>query len=470
MKNFDVLDNLTKLKFAGKAEAFVEQKFLTPLLECLGYENHKDYEVYRHGDDGANFKLKYPPVENGAIKVKHYNPDYIPTIRKKIFWIIEAKSPTITYPFEYKYIIQGLQYCIHPEIQAKYLILSNGKNTSVYDAHSSIFFEQDIYAPIFEFENNELTKKWEEIYNLLGVEKIRTKIEKSIKDFYEKLSLSSLDEKYPEHLINFIGKEKYELAQKIRKNTAKLYVEKRDEEYTTTTQYLQSATLKELEIAMEYPLGRGSNNPSMYYVMKLLEIESEEQIYNILVTNYDRYSYFQKEHCYVALCTLHQKSSDQTMKKKIENFVNDHADEELSPLNKAESILLRVVRKMTMIHVHPTLRSKIDEQLKCAPEIVRFVEKPSVLNYTYSNELIIHDNYFGLLKQLSENELVLLIPNLEKLESILEADYQIAQKEQRDDEREIGGGFDVYGVGNKIWSLKNIAINYKISENTNGLN
>lgn len=470
MEMVDTLNRLIKLDFSGRAESFVEQKFLTPLLECLGYENHKDYEVYRHGDDGANFKLKYPPVENGAVKVKHYNPDYIPTIRKKIFWIIEAKSPTITYPFEYKYIIQGLQYCIHPEIQAKYLILSNGKNTCVYDAHSSIFFEQDIYTPIFEFEYRELTSKWEQIYNLLGVEKMRTQIEKSLKDFYEKLSLSSLDEKYPEQLINFIGNEKHELSKKIRKYTAKLYIEKMDEEYTATTENLQNATLEELKIAMEYPLGRGSNNPSVYYVMKLLETEPEDQIYNILVTKYDRYSYFQKEHCFVALCTLHHKSSDQVIKNKIENFIINHADEELSPLNKAESILLRVVRKMIMIHVNPTLRSKIDEQLKFAPEIVRFVEKPSALNYTYSNELIIHDKYFGVLKQIPENELILLIPNLEKLEFILEADYQIAQKEQRDDEREVGGGFDVYGVGNKIWSLKNIAINYKISENADGLN
>ena len=127
-----------------------------------------------------------------------------------------AKSPAITYPFDYQYIVQGLQYCIHPEIQAKYLILSNGKNTCVYDAHSSIFFEQDIYSPIFEFENTELINKWEQIYELLGIEKIRTKIEKSLKDFYEKLALSSLDEKYPEYLINYIGKEKSNISQDIR--------------------------------------------------------------------------------------------------------------------------------------------------------------------------------------------------------------------------------------------------------------
>ena len=46
----------------------------------------------RHGDAGAAFKLKYPPVERGARQARTYNPDYLPTIRKKMFWVIEAKS------------------------------------------------------------------------------------------------------------------------------------------------------------------------------------------------------------------------------------------------------------------------------------------------------------------------------------------------------------------------------------------
>jgi hypothetical protein len=117
----DQLSELEILDFTGKGEAFVEARFLTPLLASLGYETHKDYEVVRHGDEGSAFKLHYPPVEKGAQRVKHYNPDYVPTIRKKMFWIIEAKSPKdVAYPFEAKYLVQGLQYCIHPEIQAKW--------------------------------------------------------------------------------------------------------------------------------------------------------------------------------------------------------------------------------------------------------------------------------------------------------------------------------------------------------------
>jgi hypothetical protein len=87
------LQALSKLEFTDKGESFVEQRFVTPLLECLGYETHKDYEVIHHGDDGSAFKLRHPPVEMGALRDRTYIPDYVPTIRKKMFWIIEAKSP-----------------------------------------------------------------------------------------------------------------------------------------------------------------------------------------------------------------------------------------------------------------------------------------------------------------------------------------------------------------------------------------
>ena len=134
------LAEIESLDFSGKGESFVESKFLTPLLEYLGYETQRDYEVIRHGDDGSSFKLNYPPVETGAKRVKHYNPDFIPTIRKKMFWVIEAKSPTdVPHPFDVKYIVQGLQYCIHPEIQAQYLLVSNDLVSCLFDAHGAVF-------------------------------------------------------------------------------------------------------------------------------------------------------------------------------------------------------------------------------------------------------------------------------------------------------------------------------------------
>src|ERR1017187_4556171 len=182
------LRQLETLAVTGKGEAFVESRFITPLLEYLGYEAHKDYDVRRHGDDGASFKLRYPPVEKGAVKVRHYSPDYIPTIRKKMFWIIEAKSPKdVPHPFDGKYIVQGLQYCIHPEIQAKYMLLTNGLVSAVYDAQGAVFFEGDIYTPVLEFKTSELSQRWSEIYQLLSVETLRTRIEVDLKAMYDKM-------------------------------------------------------------------------------------------------------------------------------------------------------------------------------------------------------------------------------------------------------------------------------------------
>jgi hypothetical protein len=176
------LKQLSALDFAGKGEHFVEAKFITPLLECLGYESHEDYEVVRHGDDGAAFKVRYPPVENGAVRVKQYNPDYIPTIRKKAFWVIEAKSPKETaFPFAPKYLVQGLQYCIHPDIQAKYLLVTIGVTSALYDAHGAAFMERDAYEPVFVFYSTELTARWSQIYEWLSVERLRVRIESDLK-------------------------------------------------------------------------------------------------------------------------------------------------------------------------------------------------------------------------------------------------------------------------------------------------
>jgi hypothetical protein len=244
------LQELEGLDFTGKGEAFVESRFLTPLLECLGYETHKDYEVVRHGDDGSAFKLHYPPVEKGAQRVKHYNPDYVPTIRKKLFWIIEAKSPKdVAYPFEAKYLVQGLQYCIHPEIQAKYLLVTNGAYSAVYDAHGAVFFEKEIYEPIFEFRSSELIRRWDEIFNLLSVERLRTRIETDLKAMYDKLCQSSLDKTYPHRLLNQIGASAGQNARQIEKHVLKLYVEGMDRERDIWLEHME-----QLDAAQVYSL------------------------------------------------------------------------------------------------------------------------------------------------------------------------------------------------------------------------
>lgn len=462
MKNLEILRKISSLDFTGKGESFVEQRFLTPLLECLGYENHKDYEVHRHGDAEINFKLNYPPVETGAKKVKHYHPDYVPTIRKKIFWIIEAKSPmTISSPFSYEYIVQGLQYCIHPEIQSKYLILSNGIDTSIYDAQSALYLNENMYEAIFSFNQSEIVDKWSDIYNLLGVEKIRLKIEMDLKMYYEKLCLSSLDDNYPHQLAQTITENKTNLSIKIKKHLNTLIVEDIDNSFKTQENDLKNKTLDELKDIIKIA---SIQRPIFYihYIDMLISEYNEDKIISLLTTNYKKMSYFEKEHCFASLATFYNTISNQALKDDMITFFKEHVNEEISLLNKLEALHLRLYRKSNVISVYPEKRKEINEYLKTAPELERFVNKPNALIQTYSTELLVHHNFFELIVNQTDIELIEFIKLYEEIEKSTEKLYKEAESKLNENERELGGGFAYFGVGNKIWSLPNILKDYNI--------
>ncbi len=461
MEKFKKIKQLSELNFSNRGESFVESKFLTPLLDCLGYESHNDYEVRRHGDTGTSFKLNYPPVEKGAKKVKYYNPDYMPTIRKKIFWIIEAKSPKLVpYPFEYKYIVQGLQYCIHPEIQAKYLVLSNGKHTCIYDPHSAIFFNENIYEPVFEFRSNEVYEKWEEVYNFLGVEKLRSKIEDSLKSYYEKLCLSSLDEDYPEKVGKKITSEQSALKHQIRNHVAKLYVKMTDDDYSRLQHKYENFSLANLENYMKNPVTRGKE-PSQHYVEKLLKEKPPDEIFSLLISNYNDFSFFQKQHSMVAVCHLHNLIGNSQLKQTIKAYVLRKISDKIPILNKAESAFLRVIRKLLIIGEYPKIRQVLSEYLRSLPEIDRFVNPPTPLYYTYPIELILHDHYFKILKNMTSEELELLTQKLLKEEAEIEQAFTEAWESLPGNEKEING-FESYGLGDKMYTLGNIAKNFGI--------
>ena len=246
---------LEYLDFNDKGENYVRENFVVPLLKCLGYDNHKDYEVKRDGDAGISLKLKSPPVERGAKKVKSFNPDYMPTIRKKCFWIIEAKTARdLKYPFDDNFIMQGLQYCIHPEIRAKYLVLTNGLYTNVYDSFSRIYDGGDIYEPILTFCNTEISLKWNEIYQLLSAEKIRKFIEDDVLNMYEKVVSSSLDYEYPQRMLNRIEEISKDASLSISEHISRL-------RYEVVMQSLQNqqkenavSSIEDLDFQMDLPL------------------------------------------------------------------------------------------------------------------------------------------------------------------------------------------------------------------------
>jgi hypothetical protein len=462
-EHLQTLQNLMNLSFDGKGESFIEAAYLTPLLQCLGYEIHKDYEVIRHGDDGSSFKLKTPPVESGAVNVRNYQPDYIPTIRKKCFWIIESKSPkNISYPFDLKYIVQGLQYCLHPEIQSKYLLVTNGAYSAVYDAYGGIFLESDIYSPILEFKSSELIKRWPEIFELLSVERLRLRIENDLKIMFDKLCLSSLDVNYPSSLRNRICVSIGKHVSDIKKNIYKLQVDHENAEQKKWQENIELLSPEQILPMMEYPLGYGTGIAE-YFVKKSIAVGiTAQQIFLQLTENFELQCIFRKEHTFVGLCSLSFFTQSDTIKPDIMVFFTKHADADLPMHNQIECALLRYTRKYIVCSIYPKLREKIEAEVESAPELIKYVFQPTALKQTYHDEMLLHDYRFQLLKDVSTEQLAIMREMIEELESKLENDFKTVRSQLPDTEIQIGG-FEGYGFGKKHYAFKNIIKNFRIN-------
>ena len=463
------LNLLANISFEGKGESFVEQRFLTPLLEMLGYDSHKDYEVIRHGDDGSSFKLKCPPVENGNKTIKTYNPDYVPTIRKKTFWVIEAKAPKSDEINKKESIVQGLQYCVHPEIQAKYLFLSDGDNSKIFDIQRNYFgeLEGNIYEPILEFRNTELREKWETIFNLLSPEKIREKIERNLVEYYEKICLSSLDENYPKCVSGKISSKINEIKSKIRKNVNKLRCESIDQSIEGWKNTLSKASDIDLLFYMGFPFRMGGKAavPAVCYVKRLLKQQiSVDNIFELLVKGYEKQTVFRKQNTFAGLCELHNLTADVTAKEKIRQFIYDDNNRKMNAFNIAETVILRFCKKLLVITLYDPQQKWLETKINSLPEIIRFVNPPNPIDDINSIALV---SYFGVLPRLQmqtdafcEN----LAMEIKQIETSLEEDWKSVVHKIPESQKELFG-IEYCGLGCNIDCVENIVRKFCLNFN-----
>jgi hypothetical protein len=460
--HLQLIRHLERLDFSGKGEAFAESMYINPLLECLGYDAHKDYEVVRHGDDGSSFKLKYPPVEKGAVSVKHYNPDYIPTIRKKAFWIIEVKSPKdVVDPFDYQYLVQGLQYCIHPEIQAKYLLISNGIVSAVYDAHGAVFLEKNIYQPILEFKSTELGRCWPDIYEVLSAEKLRTRIEIDLKAMYDKLCLSSLDKSYPGELLKRIGTSERAHSRAIEKHVIMLQVEGMNQERAKWRSKMEQLDAAAIFARMNVPLPPGGSEAQYFVQKSLAGGRHPQEVLSQLIRDFEQQCIFRKIQTFVAVCALYQQIDDAATKVLARAFLDQYKDADLPLLNQVECALLRLTRKISILSLYPDLRTMIADSLQSAHELIRFAQAPTALQMSYAAEVQMHWAMFQQLKMLPEQNLRPLLDSLLATEASMEQDFNLARSKLTDSEREIGG-FEYYGIDGRHYAFRNIMHNFGI--------
>lgn len=90
----------------------IRGNFIAPLLKLLGYGKN----TVNNGLIEKSLKLKEPFRRIGR---KNIRIDYLPTVRLKSFWIIEAKPGYVD--LEVGDFLQAYFYTIHPEVQVQIL-------------------------------------------------------------------------------------------------------------------------------------------------------------------------------------------------------------------------------------------------------------------------------------------------------------------------------------------------------------
>jgi len=114
------------LDFTGRKEADVREMLITPLLYALGYSENTINDIQR--EETLGLSELYHRIGQDKIRI-----DYVPTLRLNRFWIIEAKAPRSGLPAGD--LLQAHLYAIHPEVQARYIVLTNGREIRLYDAY-----------------------------------------------------------------------------------------------------------------------------------------------------------------------------------------------------------------------------------------------------------------------------------------------------------------------------------------------
>jgi hypothetical protein len=120
------LDRWRNTDFSTYNETEVREEFLIHLLHALGWRKGTTYDLEME----KSLKLSTPYHRIGR---KEVAIDYAPSIQKRYFWIIEAK-PGKEREMRESDLLQAHLYAIHPQIQARLIVLANGWEVRVYDA------------------------------------------------------------------------------------------------------------------------------------------------------------------------------------------------------------------------------------------------------------------------------------------------------------------------------------------------
>ncbi|MBD1924241.1 type I restriction enzyme HsdR N-terminal domain-containing protein [Microcoleus sp. FACHB-831] len=228
------LSRLSNFDFNDWNENDVREEFIQPLLKLLGYRKNTDYDINRE----EKHQLHKPFLMVGR---KRIDIDYALLVRKKQFWIIEAK-PSSPRQIEEKSIFQAHLYALHPEVNARYFAVINGWNIVVYDSRNI----DEAYQPILNISSTELPQKFLMLNKILGAKNLLPMLKQRVlDDIRDILSVEVMEERLQEFslAVDSILESARPVVQENRRN---IYFRKALESEQSFKQICFSSTLDEL--------------------------------------------------------------------------------------------------------------------------------------------------------------------------------------------------------------------------------
>jgi hypothetical protein len=251
------------IDFSNWNETSVREGFLIELLHVLGYRKGTTYDV----EFEKSLKLSNLFHRVGRKKVRI---DYAPSIRKRHFWIIEAK-PGKERELDFGDLLQAHLYAIHPEVQARLLVLSNGWQLRVYDALTIQSFEDALLV----VDQGTCEQTFAELRDMVGSQKMLAYQRTRVVDIIRNTLASEVDVEVVKSFRSEFSAMLFSEEQKVAKNAEALWMADFGRRLAEEQQGLEDASLPVLLMEMDRPETGGRPQTTREFVRRVSESDQE---------------------------------------------------------------------------------------------------------------------------------------------------------------------------------------------------
>lgn len=261
-------------------------------------------------------------------------------------------------------------------------------------------------------------------------------------------------------IIGFLDNKIFITNDKIRRNLA--------------VRKLENMSIEDLFREMNTTIvGRPAQlNEYNYFLKKSREAFGEETTFKNLTADFDNQPIFKKDQIYCAVCCIFQNtlrfpekfSAD--FKDEVLNFVKKNKDGNISDINRAEALFVRLTDKlmilkdrMTLIDIYNSINIDIAINQNFS-SCLREYSMNSIWNLIKESQ----GSVFEKLSNISNQDLNNIILRLAKLEKDIDEKYQNAYSKLSDDKKYIYGFSDYAADNTQPFIYRNIRHNLGITE------